>query len=180
MTAPSRNPSLPGFSCAVDTPARRKPAAEPPGTFDYRTIMRAFTQHVAEDRPLLQTPAKVAELMLPILSGKKQEEFWIVLLDTKHRALKCVCVTVGLLDRSQIHGRSVFRPAIEHSACRLILAHGHPSGDPTPSAQDIACTRNLVAAGKIVGIEVLDHIVIGERTAQRPKFWVSFREENLL
>lgn len=73
-----------------------------------------------------------------------------------------------------------FRSAIRESCSRIILVHNHPSGDPTPSAQDIACTRELVSAGKIVGIEVLDHVILGRRTLSRPCDYLSFREENLL
>jgi len=90
------------------------------------------------------------------------------------------CVTTGLVDRTQIHPREVFRDAIRENCTRLLLIHNHPSGDPTPSVQDIAATRQLVEAGKIVGIEVLDHIVLGRRTPNRTKDWVSFREENLM
>jgi len=143
-------------------------------------LARRLNGHVAPGRTNLQGPEDVAEHFHAVLSGRKQEEFHVALLDTKHRLIRSQRVTIGLLDRSQIDARAVFAPAIAHAASRVILVHQHPSGDPTPSAQDISCTRNLVEAGKIVGIEVLDHVIVGERTASRPKYWLSFREENLL
>ena len=158
------------------TRSSRVPAQLP----GYREIIEAFAQYVAEERPKIESPSEAAELMRPILSGKLQEEFWVLLLDTKHRLIQPVQVSIGLLDRSQVHAREVFRTAISANCSRVILTHNHPSGDPTPSAQDIACTRNLVESGKIIGIEVLDHVVLGERTVSRPKYWISFREENLL
>jgi len=157
-------------------------ACAPPSTVSltYPQIMDVFAQYVAEERPKLQAPADVAALMRPLLTGKRQEEFHVLLLDTKHRLIHDHIATVGLVDRSQIHSRSVFRAAIQHTCSRIILVHNHPSGDATPSNQDIACTRELVAAGKIVGIEILDHLVIGEKTVQKPKYWLSFREEGLM
>ena len=73
-------------------------------------------------------------------------------------------LTLGLVDRTQIHPREVFRSAIRENCSRVLLVHSHPSGDPTPSAQDIAATRQLVEAGKIVGIDVLDRVILGSRT----------------
>ena len=132
-----------------------------PDEFEYQVIMEAFAQYVAEERPKLERPTDVANLMRPILADKEQEEFWALLVDTKNRLRHSQLITVGLLDRSQIHAREVFRPAIDHSASRIILVHQHPSGDPTPSSHDIDCTHKLVSAGKIIGIQVIDHVIIG-------------------
>ena len=144
----------------------------------YRQVMDAYAQYVTEERPKLESPADVASLMRPILAAKEQEELWALLLDPKHRLRHSELITVGLLDRSQIHAREVFRSAIRGGRCsRIILVHNHPSGDPTPSPEDIASTKSLVEAGKIIGIEVLDHIIIGQRSATNPKGYLSFREE---
>jgi len=138
-------------------------------------------QRRAEDgRPRLESPGDVAEYMRETFRGREQEEFHVLLLETKHQMLKDVCVTVGLLDRAQVHAREVFRQAIKEACSRVILVHNHPSGDPAPSAQDISCTKNLVAAGNIIGIEVLDHVVIGKKTSDRPRDYLSMREEGLL
>lgn len=90
-----------------------------------------------------------------------QEEFHIVTLDTKRQVLGTHLITVGILDSSLVHPREVFRPAIRDAASVVLLVHNHPSGDPTPSRQDLAVTQRLVEAGKLIGIEILDHIVVG-------------------
>jgi DNA repair protein RadC len=153
---------------------------DPSPAHEYKAIMESFARYVADERPRLQGPADVAALLRPVLAGKQQEEFHVLLLDAKHGLIADELVTVGLVDRSQVHAREVFRVAIRESCARIVLAHNHPSGDPTPSAEDIACTRDLVAAGKIVGIEVMDHLVLGARTPGRIKDYLSFREESLL
>ena len=131
-------------------------------------------------RPSMECPSDAAALMRPRFLHLKQEEFHALLLDTKHRLLRDCPVTVGLLDRSPVHAREVFRQAVREACARIILIHNHPSGDPTPSSQDIHSTKSLVQAGKIVGIEVLDHVIVGRASAHRPKDYVSFREESLL
>lgn len=143
-------------------------------------LSRRLATLPARTAPRLESPAQVAAVMREPFRAATQEEFHVLLLDTKHALISDEKVTVGLVDRSQVHPREVFRSAIRENCARVILTHNHPSGDPTPSAQDIACTRNLVESGKIIGIEVLDHVVIGRRTATRPNEYVSFREENLL
>ena len=142
--------------------------------------MEAVEAYVSTQRPLLQSPEDTARLMRPILTSCEQEQMHALLLDAKNGLIADAMLTIGLADRTQIHPREAFREAIRENCSRILLVHGHPSGDPTPSAQDIAATRQLVEAGKIIGIEVLDHIVLGTRTATRPKDFVSFRQENLL
>ena len=132
------------------------------------------------ERMRLEAPGDVAEFMRPVFFQKEKEEFHVLLLDPRHNLIRDECVTIGLADRSQVHAREVFRTAIRENACRVILCHNHPSGDPMPSPQDIECTRGLVGAGKLIGIDVIDHIIVGERTPSRPVFWLSFRETNLL
>ena len=96
-----------------------------------------------------------------LIAGGKQEEFHIVTLDTKNQVIDTHCITVGTLDASLVHPREVFRAAIKDSASSIILVHNHPSGDPTPSREDIAVTDRLTESGKMIGIDVLDHVVIG-------------------
>ena len=127
------------------------------------------------------SPEDIARVLRSLgLQNEEQEHFLTIILDVKHQIKGFYTVTIGLIDRSQVHSREVFRNAIIQGASRVILTHNHPSGDPTPSAQDIACTRDIVAAGKVIGIEVLDHVIIGRSTASRPRDYLSFREENLL
>jgi DNA repair protein RadC len=152
----------------------------PNDRLDYVEIMEAFAAYVAEDRPRVERPEDAARLLRPVLRDKRQEEMHVLLLDTRNRVTATQLVTVGLVDRSQAHAREIFRRAIAENCTKVILVHNHPSGDPTPSAADLDCTKGLVAAGKVVGIEVTDHLVLGQSTASRPKDFVSFREEKLL
>ncbi len=95
-----------------------------------------------------------------LASDALQEQFHIVTLDTKHKPIHTHCITVGTLDASLVHPREVFRPAIRDAASAILLVHNHPSGDPTPSREDHRVTEQLTDAGRLLGIEVLDHIVV--------------------
>lgn len=99
----------------------------------------------------------------PRLAGLKQERFYVVLLDGKGRMMRDHCVSEGSLTASLVHPREVFRRAIRESAAALVLVHNHPSGDPTPSQEDETLTARLRAAGDLLGIRVLDHVVVGTR-----------------
>lgn len=110
----------------------------------------------------IRGPADVYRRLGPALRDLEQEEFHALLLNTQHRVVREVLVTRGILDASLIHPREVFRVAVAEGAAAVILAHNHPSGDPTPSAEDRAVTRQMVQAGRALGIPVLDHVVIGD------------------
>ncbi|MCA9011787.1 MAG: DNA repair protein RadC [Planctomycetaceae bacterium] len=103
----------------------------------------------------------------------QQEEFWVVTLNTKNVPIDCHQVTVGTLRNSLVHPREVFRPAIRDAANSIIVVHNHPSGDPTPSDQDISVTRRLEETAEVVGIPVLDHIVVGADKAISIQEWRS-------
>lgn len=125
-------------------------------------------------RPRIGEPADVARLMAPRLRDLEVEEFRLLALDSQSRVLRDVLVTRGLLNSSLVHPREVFRPAIAEAAAGIIVVHNHPSGDPTPSAEDQAVTRQLVAAGRLLDVPVYDHVVIaGDR-------FVSFATAGLL
>lgn len=111
--------------------------------------------------PRIRGPEDVFRIMAPQLRGQTQEEFHALHLNAQHGVIREVLVTRGILDASLIHPREVFRPALEVSAAAVILVHNHPSGDPTPSAEDVRVTRQLRDAGRILGVPVLDHVVIG-------------------
>lgn len=96
------------------------------------------------------------------LGKAEQEQFWIVLLDGKHRGKREIMVSQGTLTSSPVHPREVFREAIKDSSAAIILCHNHPSGDPEPSNDDISVTERLRSAGEIVGIHILDHVIIGD------------------
>ena len=98
-----------------------------------------------------------------LITDALQEEFHIVTLNTKNQVLRQHQVSVGTLDASLVHPREVFRPAIKDAASSIVLVHNHPSGDPTPSREDVAVTDRLTEVGKTIGIDVLDHIVLGKK-----------------
>jgi DNA repair protein RadC len=104
----------------------------------------------------------------------KLEQFWTVLLDGKHRVIREVMVSQGTLNSSPVHPREVFSPAMRHSAAAVVFIHNHPSGDPTPSADDLAITSRLCEVGRMVGISVVDHVVIGDGA------FTSFADRGLL
>ena len=103
----------------------------------------------------------------------KQEEFWIVTLDTKNKPIQSHQVTVGTLRNSLVHPREVFRPAIKDAANCILCVHNHPSGDPTPSDQDISVTERLESAAEIIGIPLIDHIIVAGRKAVSIQEWRS-------
>ncbi len=114
--------------------------------------------------PRISEPADVARLVGDRLRDLPVEEFHLLALDTRSRVLRDVLITRGLLDSSLVHPREVFRAAIAEAAAGIILVHNHPSGDPTPSPEDRAVTRQLVAAGQLLDLPVFDHVIIaGDR-----------------
>lgn len=110
-----------------------------------------------------------------------QESFWVVLLDRRSHPIGRTMVSLGTLTSTLIHPREVFRPAILGSAAAIIVAHNHPSGDPAPSAADISITRKLRESSKVLEIDLLDHVVVGNPEGDPQKRgWYSFREAGLL
>jgi DNA repair protein RadC len=108
-------------------------------------------------------PERVADYCRPKLSGEKRECFLVLMLDIKNRLIRDVTVSQGSLTQSIVHPREVFQPAIRDSAASVIFVHNHPSGDTTPSREDIDITRRLKQTGDIIGIRVLDHVIVGEQ-----------------
>ncbi|MDA8212555.1 MAG: DNA repair protein RadC [Clostridia bacterium] len=115
-----------------------------------------------EVRPVIRSPQDVSILLMEEMRHLDREQFRTVLLNTKNQVLETEVVSVGSLSSSIVHPREVFKNPIKKSAAALILVHNHPSGDPTPSREDIEVTNRLAEAGKILGIEILDHIIIGD------------------
>jgi len=126
------------------------------------------------ERPQIRVAAEAAPLLAQYIGETDREVFAVALLTIRRRVLGLHTVSVGCLTSSLVHPREVFKPAILAGSAALLLAHNHPSGDPEPSAEDIALTRRLTAAGQFLGIEVLDHLILGE--AGR---FVSLRERGL-
>jgi len=117
----------------------------------------------AGNKPVVKTPEDVVSLVRSRLKGKRKEHFLALLLDTRNQLIKAAEISVGSLDGSLVHPREVFKEAISATAASVIFAHNHPSGDPTASEDDIRLTKRLAEAGEIVGIDVLDHIIIGDK-----------------
>lgn len=151
---------------------------------DYAQVMEACAAYCEYKKPAINKAEKAAAILRPFLTaatgGDMQEAFVVLLLDTKNRMIGAPRVaTLGLLNGSQVHPRETFRAAVRESAASVIVAHNHPSGDPTPSREDIDITRRLVDAGKILGIPVLDHVILGRAEPGAAGF-VSLREKNLV
>ncbi len=127
------------------------------------------------ERPELRSPSEAAPIVKQYIGDIDREAFVVAMLTVRHRLLGLHTVSVGCLTGSLVHPREVFKPAILSGSAALVIAHNHPSGDPEPSAEDVALTRRLAAAGSLLGIEILDHLVLGE--AGR---FVSLRERGVL
>lgn len=135
---------------------------------------RRLAREGPAERAVIRGPRDVFELCAPALRDLPQEEFHVLLLNTQHAVLREVVVTRGTLDGSLVHPREVFRNAIAEGAAAIILLHNHPSGDPTPSPEDRTVTQQLAEAGRIIGVPVVDHVVIGDAR------YTSFVEAGLL
>ena len=128
----------------------------------------------SSDRPTINTPQDAANLVMSDLRYLKKETLKSILVDTKARVIAVKTVSIGDLTSSIVHPREVFKDAVLASAASIIVAHNHPSGDPTPSADDVSITKRLISAGEILGIELLDHLVVGDGN------FVSLKERGLI
>lgn len=129
----------------------------------------------------VRTPEDAARLLRHEARVQEGESFWVLLLDTKYRLSRPpVTVSKGILNASLVHPREVFKEAIRSCSAAVVLAHNHPSGDPTPSPEDLRITRQLVEAGKIVDIEVLDHVILGQKQEGRAVDYFSLRESGMV
>jgi DNA repair protein RadC len=122
----------------------------------------------------ISSPQDVASLLMNEMRYLDREHFRVLILNTKNHVLKNCLVPVGSVNSSLVHPREVFKPAIKNSASSVILCHNHPSGDPVPSSEDIKITAKLHEAGKLLGIEVLDHVILGDGV------FVSLKEKGML
>jgi len=151
---------------------------------DYAAAMEACAAYVAVTQPSIRTPEDAYRFVRPVMtaatSGDSQESFFVILLSTKNKPIGVPheCAR-GLLDSCPVHPAIVLRKAIIESAASVILTHGHPSGDPTPSKEDLDITRRLIEAAKILGIRIIDHVIVGRPSPDSPGY-VSLREKNLV
>lgn len=127
-----------------------------------------------EDKVKVTSPVDIVGLIMEEMRYLKKEHFRIAILDTKNHIIAIEEISIGNLNSSIVHPREVFSIAIRRTANSIILIHNHPSGDPTPSREDINITNRLIEAGNIIGIKVLDHIIVGD------KKYLSFKERNII
>lgn len=152
------------------------PLSTPPEFIPVYTVFLRRSDVVSvRERPVIRSPQDVATLVGEYLKETDRENFVVVLLDTKNAVIGINTVSVGILDSALVHPREVYKAAILANAAAIILAHNHPSGDPTPSAEDRRITQRLHEAGQLLGIEVMDHIVVGEQTR-----FTSLKERGML
>jgi len=128
----------------------------------------------SRERPQMTSPRSVAEYLMPQYGNRRVEQFGVLLLDTKHRVLRSTVLSIGTLDASIVHPREVFREAVAGGAAKIVLFHNHPSGDPEPSREDTHLTERLIAAGVLMGIDVIDHVILGDAR------YFSYREKGSL
>jgi len=139
-------------------------------------LARAMAKDLQRESPVLDNPEAIVRLLREHNLVKSVETFQALLLNTRRRLLRVEEISHGTLDTILVHPREVFRSAIAANAAAIVLVHNHPSGDPTPSEADIKVTRDLIRAGQLLKIEVLDHVIIGRATPDRPKDYASLRE----
>jgi DNA repair protein RadC len=134
---------------------------------------RRLLVEAPEDRPQVRTPADAANLLMLEMGMLAQEQMRVLLLDTKNRLLAAPTIYQGSLDTAVIRVAELFREAVKRNCAAIIAVHNHPSGDPSPSPEDVEITKRIVQAGKLLGVEVLDHLVIGRNR------YVSLKERGL-
>jgi DNA repair protein RadC len=139
-------------------------------------LAQRLSRESYREAPLLDTPERVADLLREQNRAYTVEHFQVVFLNTRRRLIGMQNLSQGTLDTLLVDARTVFAPAIAKRASGIVLVHNHPSGDPTPSEADIKVTRDLIRAGQLLKIEVLDHVILGRRTDERPRDYVSLRE----
>jgi len=139
-------------------------------------LARRMAREIRQEAPLLDNPEAIAALLREENLAYEVECFQAVLLNTRRRLVRVEQISQGTLDTILVHPREVFRRAIAANASAVVLVHNHPSGDPTPSEADIRVTRDLIRAGQLLKIEVLDHLILGRRSSERSKDFVSLRE----
>lgn len=137
-------------------------------------IGKRMNQYKPNDRYIIRSPEDGADYVMEEMRSLAQEHFVVLFLNTKNQIIHRQTIFIGSLNASIVHPREIYREAVKRSAASIICAHNHPSGDPTPSQEDIHVTRRLVESGKMIGIELLDHLIIGDR-----KF-ISLKEKGYL
>jgi len=144
-------------------------------------LVKRLAMQSIKSRPSLKDPKGIAQYMMGVFSNPHKEAFYVLLLDSQMRVIRSELVTVGLVDRSLVHAREVFRSAIRELCSVIVLCHNHPSGSVLPSKEDVETTASLCKAGDIVGIRVIDHIIVSTKdiASTEPAFF-SFNVAGLM
>jgi len=172
----SRYGGLPGLARASLAELQSEKGLGPAKTAQLKAALelgRRMLLAAPDERFVVRSPSDVAQLLMAEMAHLEQEHFRVLYLDTRNRLLGIETVYVGSLNASHIRVSEVFREAVKRNCAAIIVAHNHPSGDPTPSSEDVEVTRRLAAAGSLLDIEVLDHLIIGQQR------FVSLRERGL-
>lgn len=140
------------------------------------TLARRMAAEIRAERPLLDSPERISDWLREDFRATGVERLVVLLLDTRRRLIRVEELAHGTLDAIHVHAREVFKHAITANAAAIALVHNHPSGDPTPSEADIKVTRDLIRAGQLLKIEVVDHVILGRRTTERERDYASLRE----
>ena len=140
------------------------------------SLARRMAAEIRAESPMLDSPERIAALLREEARTYDVEHLVVLLLDTRRRLIRLERISHGTLDSIHVHARDVFKHAIAANAASIVLVHNHPSGDPTPSEADIKVTRDLIRAGQLLKIEVLDHVILGHRTTERARDYASLRE----
>jgi DNA repair protein RadC len=140
------------------------------------TLAKRMVLEFGREMPLLDTAERIADLLREQNRCYEVEHFQAVLLNTRRRLIRIEEISQGTLDSILVHPREVFKRAIAANAAALVLVHNHPSGDPAPSEADIRVTRDIIRAGQLLKIDVLDHVILGRRSEDRARDFVSLRE----
>jgi DNA repair protein RadC len=143
------------------------------------TLAVRMAKEIQGEAPLLETPEQVADHLRDVNQTYKVEQLQVVLLNARRKLIKVEMISQGLVDSLLVHPREVFRAAIAANACAVVLVHNHPSGDPSPSEADLRVTRDLIRAGQLLKIEVMDHVILGHCTEGNRKGYISLREKGL-
>jgi DNA repair protein RadC len=139
-------------------------------------LARKMAEELQRESPPLDHPEAVVRLLRAQSLVRPVETLQVLLLNTRRRLIRVEEISNGTVDTLLVHAREVFRTAIAANAAAIVLAHNHPSGDPTPSEADIKVTRDLIRAGQLLKIDVLDHVILGRATPERAKDYASLRE----
>jgi DNA repair protein RadC len=140
------------------------------------TLAQRMARELRRESPVLDRPETIADFMREEVRFQEVEHLHVLLLNTRRKLIRIECISQGTLDNAIAHPRDVFRAAVAANAAAIALVHNHPSGDPTPSEADIRVTRDVIRAGQLLKIEVIDHVIIGARTPDRPKDYASLKE----